>query len=132
MALCLPDGEFHAYLFDCEGTIADSMPLHYVASQNALAAWNCSFSEDLFYAWAGFAVAKILSLLNEKHGLKMPVEDVARRKEELYLELLANPRAVPRGSRAGSLAIWPDSFGCRLGKHARIGEHVASFVAPAR
>lgn len=95
MALRLPDGEFRAYLFDCDGTIADSMPLHYVAWRNALAAWNCSFSEDLFYAWAGFAIAKIVSLLNEKHGLNMPVEEVARRKEELYLESLPNLRAVP-------------------------------------
>ena len=71
------------------------MPLHYVAWRNALAAWNCSFSEDLFYAWAGFAVAKIISLLNEKYGLNMPVEEVERRKEELYLEALPNLRAVP-------------------------------------
>ena len=71
------------------------MPLHYVAWKEALAAWNCSFSEDLFYAWAGFAVAKIICLLNEKHGLKMPVEDVARRKEEIYLGSLPNLKAVP-------------------------------------
>jgi len=95
LTLQLPDGEFHAYLFDCDGTIADSMPLHYVAWRNALATWNCSFSEDLFYAWAGFAVAKIISLLNEKYGLNMPVEGVARRKEELYLESLPTLKAIP-------------------------------------
>lgn len=95
LSLSLPDGEFHAYLFDCDGTIADSMPLHYVAWREALAAWNCGFSEDLFYAWAGFAVAKIISLLNEKHGLNMPAEEVERRKEELYLKALPNLRPVP-------------------------------------
>jgi len=95
MKLKLPPGTFDAYLFDCDGTIADSMPLHYLAWRTALAEWNCSFSEDLFYAWAGLAVAKIISLLNEKHVLNMPVEDVARRKEELYLESLPHLRAVP-------------------------------------
>lgn len=95
MTLQLPDGEFHAYLFDCDGTIADSMPLHYLAWRGALAEWNCCFSEDLFYAWAGFAVAKIITLLNEKRGLNMPIEEVARKKEELYLESLPNLRAVP-------------------------------------
>lgn len=95
MKLNLPPGTFGAYLFDCDGTIADSMPLHYLAWRAALAEWNCSFSEDLFYAWAGFAVAKIISLLNEKHGLSMPVEEVARRKEELYLQSLPHLRAVP-------------------------------------
>lgn len=95
MSLSLPDGEFHAYLFDCDGTIADSMPLHYVAWRDALAAWNCCFAEELFYAWAGLPVAKIISLLNEKHGLNMPVEEVERRKEGLYLESLPNLKAVP-------------------------------------
>ena len=95
MKLKLPPGTFDAYLFDCDGTIADSMPLHYLAWRTALAEWNCSFSEDLFYAWAGFAVAQIISLLNKKHGLSMPVEEVARRKEELYLQSLPHLRAVP-------------------------------------
>lgn len=71
------------------------MPLHYVAWREALAAWNCSFSEELFYAWAGFRVAKIISLLNQKQGLNMPVEELERRKEELYLESLPRLKAVP-------------------------------------
>jgi hypothetical protein len=29
--LALPAGDFKAYLFDCDGTIADTMPLHYIA-----------------------------------------------------------------------------------------------------
>jgi hypothetical protein len=33
---------FRAYLFDCDGTIADSMPLHYIAWKKALAEWNCA------------------------------------------------------------------------------------------
>jgi beta-phosphoglucomutase-like phosphatase (HAD superfamily) len=60
-SLKLPVGSFKAYLFDCDGTIADSMPLHYVAWSKALAQWNCEFSEDLFYAWGGMPVAKIIA-----------------------------------------------------------------------
>ncbi len=95
MKLKLPPGTFHAYLFDCDGTIADSMPLHYLAWRTALAEWNCSFPVNLFYEWGGFGVAKIISLLNEEHGLNMPVEEVARRKEELYFESLPHLRGVP-------------------------------------
>jgi beta-phosphoglucomutase-like phosphatase (HAD superfamily) len=95
LALPLPDGEFHAYLFDCDGTIADSMPLDYVAWRHALAAWNCQFPERLFYEWGGFSVTEIVRLLNQEHGLKMPVEDVLRRKEEFYFKSLPNLRAVP-------------------------------------
>jgi len=93
--LKLPDGSFGAYLFDCDGTIVDSMPLHYMAWTKALAEWNCVFDEKLFYAWGGTPVAEIIASLNEKHGLSMPVESVSTRKENLYLELLPELKAVP-------------------------------------
>jgi HAD superfamily hydrolase (TIGR01509 family) len=95
MRLKLPPGSFNAYLFDCDGTVADSMPLHYVAWSKALGEWNCAFSEELFYGWGGLPVSQIISALNEKHGLQMPVENVARRKEELYYEILSQLKAVP-------------------------------------
>jgi beta-phosphoglucomutase-like phosphatase (HAD superfamily) len=95
MKLTLPPGTFKAYLFDCDGTIADSMPLHYVAWSKALAEWGCEFSAELFYAWGGMSVAEIIYTLNEQRGLCMPVAAVARRKEELYFENLPQLKAVP-------------------------------------
>src|ERR1700694_2647626 len=95
MRLRLPSGSFKAYLFDCDGTIANSMPLHFVAWSKALSEWNCEFSEDLFYAWGGMPVAGIIAALNEYQGLSMPVDDVARRKEELYFEILPQLKPVP-------------------------------------
>src|ERR1700688_406723 len=95
MKLKLPEGPFAAYLFDCDGTIADSMPLHYIAWKQALAEWNCDFDEELFYAWGGMPVSQIISTLNEKNGLTMPIETVSRRKENLYFELLPQLKPVP-------------------------------------
>jgi beta-phosphoglucomutase family hydrolase len=95
MKLKLPEGSFRAYLFDCDGTIADSMPLHYLAWKKALGELNCEFEEEVFYAWGGMPVAEIISTLNARHGLTMPVEMVSRRKESLYYELLPQLKAVP-------------------------------------
>lgn len=95
MKLKLPEGSFKAYLFDCDGTIADSMPLHYRAWKQALGEWNCEFDEKLFYSWGGMPVAEIISTLNQRHGLNMPVEILANRKESLYFELLPELQAVP-------------------------------------
>jgi len=95
MKLKLPKGSFKAYLFDCDGTIADSMPLHYVAWKKTLGEWNCEFEEKLFYAWGGMPVLEIISTLNERNGLKMPVEVVATRKESLYFEILPQLTVVP-------------------------------------
>jgi HAD superfamily hydrolase (TIGR01509 family) len=95
MILKLPAGSFRAYLFDCDGTIADSMPLHYNAWKKALAEWNCEFDEKLFYSWGGKPVREIIAELNEMNGLHMPIEAVATRKESLYLEQLPQLKAIP-------------------------------------
>jgi beta-phosphoglucomutase family hydrolase len=95
MKLKLPEGAFKAYLFDCDGTIADSMPLHYVAWKTILGEWNCEFGEELFYSWGGMPVREIISTLNDQQGLKMPVESIAERKEGMYYELLPQLKAVP-------------------------------------
>ncbi|MGA2673306.1 MAG: HAD family phosphatase [Terracidiphilus sp.] len=95
MKLKLPAGSFRAYLFDCDGTIADSMPLHYIAWKKALAEWNCEYEESLFYSWGGRPVREIIAALNERNGLNMPVEALAARKERLYLEQLPQLKAIP-------------------------------------
>jgi beta-phosphoglucomutase-like phosphatase (HAD superfamily) len=95
MPLKILAGAFKAYLFDCDGTIADSMPLHYVGWQKALAEWRCEFSEKLFYAWGGMSTREIVERLNTQQGLKMPVDEVLRRKEDFYLAELPHLKAVP-------------------------------------
>ena len=95
MKLELPAGDFRAYLFDCDGTIVDSMPLHYIAWKTAFAEWNCPFPEDLFYSWGGKPTREIIATLNEMHGLAMPVEALAEHKEEIYFTLLPRLKAIP-------------------------------------
>jgi HAD superfamily hydrolase (TIGR01509 family) len=95
MKLKLPSGLFSAYLFDCDGTIADSMPLHYIAWKKALDEWDCVFDEKTFYECGGMSIADILALLNKKQRLNMPVDVVERRREILYYELLPQLKPIP-------------------------------------
>ena len=95
MELILPEGPFDAYLFDCDGTIVDSMPLHYVAWSAVFGEWGCSFPEDVFYAWGGMPIAEIIARLNEEQGLEMPVKALAERKEGMYYDKLHQLEAVP-------------------------------------
>ena len=95
MNLKLPAGDFRAYLFDCDGTIADSMPLHYKAWNKALAEYGGTYEEDLFYAWGGKPVRKIIADLNEMQGLDMPVDALAARKESFYHAQLPELKGIP-------------------------------------
>ncbi len=95
MKLQLPAGTFRAYLFDCDGTIVDSMPLHYIAWKTSLAEYDCVYEEKLFYAWGGRPIREIIQLLNEMQGLDLPVDEVAEKKEALYHSLLPQLKAIP-------------------------------------
>jgi HAD superfamily hydrolase (TIGR01509 family) len=96
MTLPLPEGDFKAFLFDCDGTIADSMPLHYLAWDKALRESGCtSFTEDLFYAWGGWPVGDVVSELNRRDGLHIDVAPFAIRKEDIYYSLLDQLQVVP-------------------------------------
>lgn len=95
MNLTVPAGNFRAYLFDCDGTIVDSMPLHYCAWKTVLAEWNCPFDEQLFYSWGGRPVREIIKSLNAMNGLEMDFEALAARKESLYHQQLPQLKAIP-------------------------------------
>ena len=96
MKLPLPSGPFAAYLFDCDGTIADSMPLHYLAWDQALREYGCtSYTEQLFYAWGGRPVDAVVTELNLRDHLSIPIPEFAHRKESLYYNLIHQLQPVP-------------------------------------
>jgi HAD superfamily hydrolase (TIGR01509 family) len=85
----IPEGDFAAYIFDCDGTLADTMPLHYKAWCGVLREHDADFPEALFYELGGMPTDKIVELLNNRHGYSMPPAETAKKKEELFLSMLA-------------------------------------------
>ena len=83
----LPAGDFAAYIFDCDGTLADTMPTHYKAWLSALGPHADKFPEAMFYELGGVPTARIVELLNERHELTLPVDDIVAHKEHLFLEM---------------------------------------------
>ena len=124
MKLKIPEGKFGAYLFDCDGTVVDSMPLHYRAWKKALSERNCEFSEELFYQWGGMPVAEVVATLNRERGLQMPVDEMEHRKESLYYELLPELKAIPEVLEHIE-AEKGHSFRGGVGKHSGICDCVA-------
>jgi len=92
----LPAGPFKAYLFDCDGTLADSMPIHYRAWTEALSPWKCSFPIPLFYQYAGMSAPRIIELLATSQGLRLPITQINELREATYQRLLPEVTAVPQ------------------------------------
>lgn len=75
-------------VFDCDGTIADTMPLHYKAWVVAMGEHGVDFPEALFYEMAGIPTPRIIEILNQRHGHSMPVDQTAQRKDALFEEMI--------------------------------------------
>ena len=77
-----------ALIFDCDGTLADTMPLHWQAWRKVTARHGVHFTEDRFYALGGVPSRHILATLREEQGLGIDPLAVAKEKELAYLELM--------------------------------------------
>jgi len=81
--------EIKGLIFDCDGTLADTMPLHWRAWQTITGRHGITFPEDRFYALGGVPSRDILHMLREEQKLVLDPLIVAREKEEEYLKLMA-------------------------------------------
>jgi beta-phosphoglucomutase family hydrolase len=75
-------------IFDCDGTLADTMPVHYKAWAAMLAPHGIEFPEQEFYALAGMPSTKIVQLLAAEQGVVVPDDVIAQmvvEKEQDYL-----------------------------------------------
>ena len=86
MTIQIPEGDFAAYIFDCDGTLGDTMPLHYSAWLAVLKGQDWKFPEAFFYELGGTPTERVVEILNEKYGSHLPPRETARLKEEIYLK----------------------------------------------
>ena len=83
-----------ALIFDCDGTLADSMPLHWRAWQAVTSRHGLTFEEERFYSLGGVPSRDILAMLNREQGLNLDPHALAREKEAEYLPLIAQVEPV--------------------------------------
>jgi beta-phosphoglucomutase family hydrolase len=80
-----------ALIFDCDGTLADTMPIHFRAWQRILGEVGIPFGERRFYQLGGMPTAKIIRLLSDETGVPVTdahIDDLTHAKESAFLELL--------------------------------------------
>lgn len=96
MKLDIPAGDFAGYIFDCDGTLVDTMPLHYRAWDRALrhAGLQETLSEELFYSLGGMPTMKVAGVMAKHYGITIDTEYVFHHKEELFLEMQGEMKVI--------------------------------------
>jgi len=96
MKLDIPPGDFAGYIFDLDGTLVDTMPLHFRAWEAAMrvAGLTCPLDEDLFYSLGGVPTRRVAELIAAHYGLRIDPDAVFHHKESLFQELQGDARLI--------------------------------------
>ncbi len=78
-----------AFIFDLDGTLADTMPTHFVAWTKVARRHGLLFPEARFYALGGVPTTKIAAMLIQEAGLSLDAQAVALEKEQAYFDALS-------------------------------------------
>ncbi len=90
------DGRYDALIFDCDGTLTDSMPLHYEAWWTTMAGYGIAFPETQFYSMAGMPSEKIIAVLCREQAKVIDVDRAADEKETAFETRLDRLRPLER------------------------------------
>jgi beta-phosphoglucomutase family hydrolase len=77
--------EIKGLIFDCDGTLADTMPMHWRAWQEVTAKYKLHFPEDRFYSLGGVPSPHILEMLSKEQGIELDPIQAGHEKENAYL-----------------------------------------------
>ena len=88
--------DYKALIFDLDGTLADTMPLHYQASQDICNKYGFDFPLDYFYSQAGRPTVDVFVDLIKILNLNLDGKDIAHQKEIRFLELLPQVKPIQK------------------------------------
>jgi beta-phosphoglucomutase-like phosphatase (HAD superfamily) len=80
--------EIKALIFDVDGTLLDTMDLHYRACQAVCQPKGFDFPHDFFLAWAGVPAHKTFEALMKELSLPFNGFDLAEEKERVFATLI--------------------------------------------
>ena len=84
----------NALIFDCDGTLADTMPAHHVSWLETLAPYRIAFPEERFWALGGYTAEAIVSVLAREQGITVNASQIAREKDASYTRHLPSVRPI--------------------------------------
>jgi beta-phosphoglucomutase family hydrolase len=83
-----------AIIFDCDGTLADTMPVHYEAWQETMSDYGLFLSEDRFYELGGWPTLQLCEMLTRETGSTADPRKIAHEKEAAFVRRLQSVRPI--------------------------------------
>jgi HAD superfamily hydrolase (TIGR01509 family) len=90
----VPD-DIKGLIFDCDGTLVDSMPLHMKAWEEAVHLFGANFDPEFFFSKKGMRSKDIVAQFSLQSGKPLNGADVVRLKDNIFLQHIADVMPVP-------------------------------------
>ena len=87
--------DIEGLIFDFDGTIVDSMPVHFLSWKAAFGAFDARFTETFFYDHAGFSLIDVVKAYNREQGTSLSPEAVVAKKDAAHAAYLDRTRPIP-------------------------------------
>jgi HAD superfamily hydrolase (TIGR01509 family) len=90
----VPD-DIKGLIFDCDGTLVDSMPLHMKAWEEAVHSFGANFDPEFFFSKKGMRSKDIVAQFSLQSGKPLNGADVVRLKDNFFLQHIADVMPLP-------------------------------------
>lgn len=77
-----------ALIFDCDGTLTESMYAHYVAWRTVLAEYHMELNEQRFYSFSGTPSRRVIPMLAQEQGISLDFDRANQAKERHFLDTI--------------------------------------------
>lgn len=120
--------QYKGLIFDCDGTLADTMPLHYKAWTKTLENHGVIFTEKRFYELGGVPTDKILKILSDETGIELNILQLLEEKEERFLQVLEQVKPIEIVVEIAKKARGKIPMAVATGGHRRNAERTLKII----
>ena len=88
------NSEIKSLIFDCDGTLVDSMPLHMKAWENSFNEFGEYYDRELLYSLKGMKETEIIDVYNSKHGRSINKEKIVIAKHKYFMNNIDSVKPI--------------------------------------
>lgn len=81
-------GDYLAFLYDCDGTLADNMHLHEAAYHKVAASYGVDLDPNLIVETAGWPTVRVVEEINKRYGTSIDPATFGKEKSRVFVEEL--------------------------------------------
>lgn len=92
----MAENRFKAVIFDMDGVLVDSEPVHFESTVRVMEQFGLPFTDDDNRRFIGSTDRVMFDVLKSMHSLANPIEELIEMRKAVYLELIQNGALVWR------------------------------------